>query len=146
LPLATNQGLERYQVRIVTVSSADPAAGAEISYTIPTGQLFEVTAVTFALVTSATAANRRVALTFDDGTNVFFKSVAQVVQTASLTWTYSAGAGGVDTTSVAGTDMKLVLPVGLILPGGYRIRTASTALEADDNYGIARIQGIRYSA
>jgi uncharacterized protein (DUF697 family) len=146
LPFATNQGLERYQVRVVTAAGADPAADGEQIYTVPTGQIFELYAVNFNYVTDANAANRRVILTIDDGATVFAKSVAGAVQAASLTYNYTFAVGAPTMSAVV--DLQLVnnLPGPLFLVAGDRIQTVTTNQQATDNYGVMTIQGIRYSA
>lgn len=145
MPLAQTQGLELYTVRIKSVQSTDPAANTELSYTIPSGQLFELYAVNFNLVTDATVATRRVTLVVDDGTNIFAKSASLVTQAASLTYNYTFGVGAADRSAVAGTDVLQDIPGPLFLAGGYKIRTVTTAIQATDNYGIMTIQGIRYA-
>jgi hypothetical protein len=146
LPFATNQGLERYQVRVVTAAGADPAADGEQIYTVPTGHFFEIYAVNFNYVTDANAANRRVILTIDDGATVFAKSVAGAVQAASLTYNYTFAVGAPTMSAVV--DLQLVnnLPGPLFLVAGDRIQTVTTNQQATDNYGVMTIQGIRYSA
>lgn len=146
MPLASTQGLERYQVRVVTAASSDPAANTEISYTIPTGQIFELYAANVTLVTDANAANRRVVLTIDNGTTVFVKAPSPQVQAASLTYNYTFAVGAPERATVDGTDMSVKLPGPLFLPGGYRILTVTASRQATDNFGAMTIQGIRYSA
>src|SRR4051794_36291420 len=71
-----------------TVTGPDPAAGAEILVTVPAGKWWLLRALRFTLVTSATVANRRPALTIDDGATEWWRWRAGVDQAASLTRLY----------------------------------------------------------
>lgn len=112
----------------------DPAAGAEISQTVPAGVVWRLTSIRFALTTDATVANRLPVLTFDDGTNVYFTSLANAAQAASLGVNYEASASGISV-SVSG-QQQMILPVqGIVMLPGWRVRTVTTAIVAGDNYG-----------
>ena len=121
-----------------SIGGTDPAANTEISETVPTGARWRVLAVSFQLVTDATAANREVSIVLDDGTNTLFTSPAAFNHTASLTRRYSAASMGVASVPTQATDRQIVIP-DLRLPAGARIRTATTAIQATDNYGAPRL-------
>jgi hypothetical protein len=112
----------------------DPAAGAEVNDTVPAGAAWRLRAALLTLVTSANVANRRPHLVFDDGTNVYLRSVSGTDIPASTTATISFWAGG---TIVAPNNNVQVapLPDAVLLFPGHRIRTITTALDAGDNYG-----------
>jgi hypothetical protein len=115
----------------------DPAAGAEISQTVPAGEYWTLTSVLAQLVTSATVANRRVHLIVDDGTNVVANYTAAADQAASATVTYTWDGGGADATAVRdGVASSGQLPIGLQLRRpGWRIRTLTSAIDVGDNWG-----------
>lgn len=121
------------------IAGADPAAGAEALITVPAGEIWELLSVLVVLVASAAAANRQAQLIIDDGTNILWQSDSPSNQIANETRTYVAGSGlerqdvGVPTST-----KQWALPTGLVLAGGYRIRTLTTAIDAGDNYGIPR--------
>lgn len=121
----------------VVVVSADPAAGAEISYTADQDMI--VHAVGFNLVTSATVANRFPGLVADDGgSNVFFETQTGSAETASATWRNYAFEGA---PSSSGNPRTFPLPAGgLRLKKGDRIRTLTGAIDAGDNYGSMILQ------
>lgn len=146
MPIFTDRGIERYRVSPRVIATTDPAANTEHSYTVPAGQLLELWAVNFNLVTDANAATRRVVLTIDDGTTVFYKSASQVTQAASLTYNYTFSVGAVDRSAVAGTDVLQNLGGPMVLRAGYRIKTVTASIQATDNYGVAQLYGIKYSA
>jgi hypothetical protein len=115
-------------------SCADPAAGAEISCTVPAGKIWRVVSLRVALVTSSGVANRFPSITVDDGTTVFYQIISPTAHTASLTWTYNFSA--VPSAASAGNTVGLLpAPQGTLLGAGYRILSVTTAIQAGDNYG-----------
>lgn len=135
---------------LLPVASADPAAGAEISHTVPAGKHWKLLSVAVPLVTSAVAGNRRVSLVFDDGTNVFWRGISPNDQAASLTHDYSWGLkAGISTGGTADTVKSSSLPE-LVLKPGYRIRTITAALDptggTGDNFGVARLYVVEFNA
>lgn len=121
-----------------SITGTDPAANVEISETVPTGARWKLHAIALTLVTDATAADREVILTFDDGTTVYYAAAPAANQAASLTRRYSAGRGGVRGISLAGLEIAIALP-DLWLPAGHRIRTATTGRQATDNFGAPQL-------
>lgn len=67
---------ERSSSRVDVIVGANPAAGAEVSETVPAGETWCLLGVRVTLVTSATVATRQPILTLDDGTNIFFENPA----------------------------------------------------------------------
>jgi hypothetical protein len=120
---------------IRAIVGSDPAAGAEVSETVPTNARWRLLSFAVTLVTDATIANRLPALTFDDGANVFGRYPVRNNEAASGTYVNSWGQG-----ITAGAELNAVavsagLPVNLVLQGGHRIRTITAAIVAGDNYG-----------
>jgi hypothetical protein len=120
--------------RIRTILGADPAAGAEISETVPAGARWRLRTFAYTLVTSAAVVNRVPVLTIDDGANIFWEAASNVAQTATQTAKYRAGAG-VPLGTFAALAYWLPLPSDLTLQAGCRIRTVTAAIDAGDNYG-----------
>lgn len=121
--------------QIKTVSSANPAAGSEISLSVPTGAIWRIIGCSFTLVTDANAANRRVHLRFDSAGGTRLEFFGDQDQTATLTRHYSAApiAGAIDT--LDNTEIMLPIPPGLLLDAGSSISTVTTAIQATDNFG-----------
>lgn len=117
-----------------SITGVNPAAGVEIVETVPTGALWRLLAWYHILVTSAVAGNRLCTLVVDDGANAFFIGEAAAVQTASTSAAY-AFAPGLPARAALGTNSSAPLPSAVYLRAGYRIRTATGALDAADNYG-----------
>jgi hypothetical protein len=117
------------------VTGANPAAGAEISDTVPARETLTLYSVRIVLVTSATVATRAVNLYFDDGATTFFETFNATTQAASLTYRYNFGVGLV----AAGAAPLLVLPLpsAIKLGPGFRIRTTTTAIQVGDDYAAA---------
>jgi len=126
----------------VVQASANPAANAEFSLTVPTGKLWVVKTIVATLVQGATQTPQPI-LVIDDGTNTLYEafgsSAAQAVSTTCVyTWapglTLSGQVGA--TTNVHSTGP---LPPDLWLPAGYRIRSNTLGLGANSDYGVTRV-------
>jgi len=124
--------------QIRSITGTNPAAGAQISETVPTGALWKVRGIIATLVTSATTSNRRGQFHFTDGTNILFKSSA-IMQTASKTVTYgtASGMGFEDVTATEG--FMLALPNDVKLPAGFVITTNPHGFQANDNWGTPQL-------
>ena len=120
--------------RILIASlESDPAAGAEISVTVPGRAVWHVHAIRFTLVTDATVDNRIPILEIDDGQNIFASIPPPSVQTASITRPMSYYVGS-ERNSSFDASMMMPLPHSLIMLPGWRIRTSTVNLQAGDNY------------
>lgn len=121
-----------------SITGATPAAGAEISETVPTGARWELLTFFYRLVTAVAAANRTPNLLLDDGANTVFQIASNAAQTASLTEQYSYFQGvnraGLDVSST----VQLPIPTGNRLGAGFRIRTLTPALQAADQFSIVQ--------
>lgn len=126
------------QGAIRSITGADPAAGVEISETVPTGVRWRLLAVHFVLVTDATVANRVPSVVLDDGAVNFSRTDSGAVQAASLSIPYSAFPGAGFSTAV-GSSRHIPIPNPTILLGGFRIRTLTNAIVAGDNYGAPQL-------
>lgn len=119
------------------VLSADPAAGAEVTITVPAGREWRLMSGRVPLVTSATVANRRSHIVLDDGTaSVHMRSPAGAVQAASVTLGYNFGPGIPQDGAAVDGEIRMTLPAcEIYLAAGHRIRTVTTLLQAGDEYG-----------
>lgn len=116
-----------------TISGTDPAAGVELSETVPAGARWLLKTFNLALLADATVANRAVIITIDDGTNIVWQVGTNINVTASQLAIYRLGVG-LPFLTIGTTHYNLPIPAGLILGPGYRIRTITTNLQAGDNY------------
>jgi hypothetical protein len=118
---------------IRTIVGTTPAAGADISETVPNNRRWILLALNASLTTSAAVANRNVTAVFDDGANKFHHGSTFFAQVASSAFEYSFYPSLI---SVAAQDG--VQPLAVIVPmplrGGFRIKTATAAIQAADQW------------
>lgn len=117
-----------------SITGTDPAAGAEISETVPTNARWRLHAIQFTLVTGITGATQEVALVLDDGTTAFARVPSGFTQVASTTIVYSSFHHAPRNTAAQDTTKNIPLP-RVDLQGGYRITTITNTIGGDDNYG-----------
>lgn len=120
--------------RLRTIVGTDPAAGIEVTETVPAGARWRLVALKVTLVTDATVANRFPVLTIDDGTNVVLAVSVATAVTATQTATFSFADVGANAAPVI-TAGVVSFPKDFSLFGGYRIKTLTTGIVAGDNYG-----------
>lgn len=122
----------------LTVVGTDPAANAEFSQTVPSGELWWLVTVSVALVQGITQTPQPI-LVIDDGTNVIFQIPGSTAaQAVSTTCQYSWGADLQITGQIGATtnvNSSAPLPQSLVLPAGYRIRSNTVGIGANSNYG-----------
>jgi hypothetical protein len=123
---------------IRSITGTDPAAGVEISETVPTNARWRVFGVAATLVTDATVANREAALVLDDGTTVNSRSPSRFNHAASLTRLYSFAPQHRIVAVATDTTQTPPMP-DAILMGGARVRTITTNLQAGDNWSAPQL-------
>jgi hypothetical protein len=121
-----------------SIAGSTPAAGAEISETVPTGARWEVITFQALLTTSAAVANRIPQLVLDDGATTLFRVGAALNQAASLaqrrSWFQGAPAPYLDNAN----NVPMPLPENIRLPAGARIKTVTLAIDAADQYSAVQ--------
>lgn len=122
--------------RIFIHTGADPAAGAEVSITVPDRRRWKLQSLLFSLVTDVNAADRTILLRIIGSGITVYQISTSTVQTASLTryyvWTESA-----QPELVIANAYVMHLP-RLIIPAGYIISTLTTNIQVGDNYSAPR--------
>lgn len=126
------------------VITANPAAGTELSHTVPSDVAWLVVGAYIGLTTNATAANRRLSLVFDDGTTNFARLPIGVTQAANLTYTYSFAPGLPRASAVESNVVVSPLP-DFMLPSGYRIRTLTENIQSGDDFTAAALYVVEFS-
>ncbi len=121
-----------------SITGTDPAAGVEISETVPVNARWRLISIRFILVTSAAVANRQVDFLLDDGVTIYYRIFSSAVQTASVTLNYGASDQNFRGDD-GGGNIQIVMPMAPVLFQGHRIRTATTALQAGDNWGAPQL-------
>ncbi len=119
---------------MLSLTGTNPAADTEIIETVPSNTIWRLWGAYATLVTDATAANRRVKVLIDDGTNTLFASDASAVHTASLTEAYIIGPHA----GVVG-DHWIPTPPGMLMLAGWRMQTSTTLLKTTDNWSAPQL-------
>jgi len=114
------------------ITGTDPAAGVEISETVPTNALWRPHSLSFTYVASGAAATRQSSLVVDDGAAVYGRYPAVGAILAGQTFVISYGGAG-QSEIVGGVAMSSSFPIGILLPEGHRMRTVTNNLQAGDN-------------
>jgi hypothetical protein len=117
-----------------SILGTNPAAGVEISETVPTNAFWRLQSVNFGLTTNANVADRQVQLLIDDGAFIWFVVPALSVQAASLAVGYSWAPGAASIVTSGGRSVGPI-PAPTFMRPGWRFRTFTTNLQAGDDYG-----------
>lgn len=113
-----------------------PAVGANISYQLASGNVFKFISLRMVLVVDATAVSRFVVFRFEHGGEIFFQASVAGVQSASQTRTHCLAAFG-NYINSADTTHMIPSPPDFFVPGGTRITTVITNLQAGDQISAA---------
>jgi hypothetical protein len=123
-------------VRLVT--GTNPAAGVEITETVPTGARWKLRSFRARLVTSATVAGRRPLLIIDDGASSIVQFDPPESQAASEDFGWVTGPGMQRLGSTFDTK-QWGMPVEIMLLAGWRIRTSTGDMQAADNWSAPQL-------
>jgi hypothetical protein len=117
-----------------TIIGTDPAPGAFISESIPTGARWKLVSLTCTLTTSATVLDRVAAFGVTDaGTTLLFLP-SPTTQPASKTYRYTWALGIPQWFSAAGSAVGLPLPDELYLFAGQSFWVNLTSFAVDDDF------------
>ena len=116
-----------------SIQQANPAAGADWTFTAGTLQRLNVRSFSAQFVASATVATRNIEVIVDDGANVVWRTSAPAGVTAGQTVQLSA-TGSNQPTGIVTTDFTVLIPPGLILAPGWRVRTATANIQVGDQW------------
>lgn len=121
-----------------SITGTDPAAGINVSETVPTGARWRLHTLHAVLVTDATVSNRTSFISISDGTNLVGVHGALQAQAASNTFRYSLSPTLAKGDNSAGY-ITIGFPPFLLLPAGYIIATITANLQAGDNWGAPQM-------
>jgi hypothetical protein len=116
-----------------SITGSVPAAGADISETVPSNTRWQLLALNASLVTAVAVAIRQATLLIDDGANVLYEAPEGPGQAASLTWEYHFASQGFAPVNTL-TDVSMHYDNSLVLGPGYRIKTDTAAIQAADQW------------
>jgi len=123
---------------IRSITGTNPAAGSEISETVPTGALWWPIALIATLVTSATVADRYASLILDDGTTTYVQMGYGTAHQASNSITY-LWAVHTRREAVSNAPKLIPLPDGIFMPAGHRLRTSTFGWQTGDDWGAPQL-------
>jgi hypothetical protein len=121
------------------ITIANPAAGANISYTFEDD--YRLDGFAMQLVTAVAVANRRFKWMITDAADVVLaRGVASVDQTASLTWQNFSTPGCPSMAAVQALWLGTNFPAaGLEVASGFKFKTSIDNLQAADQLSLARL-------
>ena len=130
-----------------TVVGSDPAAGTELSITVPSIERWRVYSAAFRLQADSTVGDREVFLTASENGNEYFRVFADGVVKADQEGIFTTAALGFVGTAGLGpssinqpTDVRTILiPIysDAFIPSGHTLATDTNGMEPDDDYSPA---------
>lgn len=120
-------------------SSANPAAGSELTYSIPAGVSQRIKAIDLSMATDATVANRRIHIVFSMFSTRICEVFSDIDQTASTTRIYSVMSIGNIPDRLDDNDIIIPMPDNILLTGPATITTETTNFQAGDNISAANV-------
>lgn len=118
-----------------TITGTNPAAGMELTETVPTGARWQLLGIRAHLIASAVVANRRPRLLFDNGASIWMQSNSVFTTPANGNDDYTWAAGGWIENVIGAGGVCGGIPVDAPLIAGSRMRTDTSGLDAGDNWG-----------
>lgn len=131
---------------IANVNSSNPAAGAECSIEVPVGQIWRVLSGNASLVTSAAVANRRPHFVFTGPNGNVIDTFNDTEITNNETANFRVAQFGTLPARANDSDHLVPMPAEIWLGGEGTIATKTTAIEADDDWGIMRFMVEKFPA
>jgi len=125
--------------QLTIAQSTNPAAGAEWSITVPLGEMWEILAIRFSLVTAATVGNRVVHIIAQVAGQTAYELISNTTQIISQNKTYTAMAGFTANSSADDNDIIIPMSTGIFIPQGDILSSQTTNLAAGDDFGVATI-------
>ena len=119
-----------------SITGAVPAAGAEISETVPTGARWQLINMRATIVTSAAVANRLTQWIVDDGVLEYGRFNVNAGVVASNTWVQELTPGVSRLVGEPGGTQYASAPNPLFMAAGHRLRTLTASIQAADQYSL----------
>ena len=129
------------------ITSPDPAAGAELSTTVPADERWRVYSSSFELQANGTVEDREVFLVVSQGSDEYFRTFADGVVKANQLGIFTSapigfvGTAGLGPSSInQPTDVRtIMIPIysDAFVPGGHTLSTDTGGLQAGDDYSAA---------
>ncbi len=116
-----------------SVQVANPAAGADFIMTTPAFTQRTVTSFSAVFTAAAAVASRNINIIVDDGANIVWQDDVSAAVTATQAVTIN-GAQTAATVGIVATTLFVVLPPGLKLEVGWRVRSSTAAIQGADQW------------
>ncbi len=123
---------------IRSIAGTDPAAGVEISETVPTAARWRLLSLSFTCATAIAIADRVVRLVFDDGASIYFQSTGLAVQAASSTFRYT-WSSNISYGNSVGANLTGAYGINLFMLAGHRVTTSTELLQAADDFSAPQL-------
>lgn len=121
-----------------SITGTNPAAGAEMLETVPTGAAWRVHSVGISFAADATVISRVSRLSIDDGATEIIRSNLLNPLVANITYALQfSKESQVAVISQTGANANCALEIKL--NAGYRIKTTTSLMQAGDNYGAPQL-------
>lgn len=143
-PMTQNPDMRPSGGEIRTVTSADPAAGSQISLSVTTGEIWKILSMRATFVTDATVATRFPHMIFDSGGGMIIDALSSTGQTASQTINYSVSKAPFMVDAADDNDITIPLPEDIYVLSGGTIDTSVTNMQAGDNWGTLKVMVQRF--
>jgi len=117
---------------------ANPAAGANLIYTLPAGYRYQIMAVRMTLATDANVANRNLILQVTDAVpNTLWEVMNLINHAANTTTNYTFSDHGYSHTAFFASRMIAACPIRMTLRAGWIIRTLINNVQVGDQISTA---------
>jgi len=116
-----------------SIQQANPAAGADWTFTLAAGQRLRLETLSAQLSAANAGVARAVELIVDDGVNIMMRVAANATQAINTGAVYTAGALSTPSTIVT-SDLSINIPTPLILEPGWRVRTNTVNINPADQW------------
>jgi hypothetical protein len=121
-----------------SITGSTPAAGAEISETVPTGVRWELLSFSAQLVTSATVTGRIWQALLDDGATIYGEFSGTDAIPAGTTSRMTLAQGLTQPRAPGGFNSVIPAPNNLRLAAGHRIRTSTINIQVGDQWSLVQ--------
>lgn len=121
-----------------SITGTNPAAGANISETVPTNAVWKLKALATSFTTSGVAGTRRVYISITDGTTELYNSISPQTQAPGATIDYFFGPWPSAPTVSSASNRIPTIP-DILLPGGYTIDVIVSGGDAGDDFAAPQL-------
>jgi hypothetical protein len=133
-PAATLRSPVEERGAITPLQPADPAAGADFTFTVPTSTRVQILAMHALFTTAVAVANRNIEMLFSGGLGTVWRVSAPVTVAASTAAHINLGQSFVASGGVVPADIVLPLPGAFLMHGGDTIQSVTTNIQAADQW------------